>query len=171
MAEDHNQLMSNILPPHLFTPPLAAMEGLQFRQVTPTDFQSLHETCYADKRAALFWNHFEQMMVWQGNGRACWLLIEHDGNLVGSGELILYPHGTELANLFVIPPYRSRGIGTAMIIILSRIARHWELTDLEIGVACQNERALALYRRLGFTDDREVKLPEGGTAVILHKTL
>ena len=163
--------MSDMIPSHLFAPPLAAMDGLQFRLVQTADFRPLQETCYADRRAALFLDHFEQMMVWQGNGRACWLFIEHNGRLVGSGELIIYPHGAELANLFVVPQYRGRGIGTAMIIVLSRIARHWQLTGLEIGVECQNERALALYRRLGFVDDREVKLPGGETAVILHKTL
>ncbi len=163
--------MTTPIPPHLFAPPLAAMAGLQFRLAELADFRPLHETCYADKRAPWFWDHFEQMMVWQGNGRACWLLIEHNGRLVGSGELIIYPHGAELANLFVVPPYRRRGIGTALIIVLSRIARHWQLADLEIGVENQNERALALYRRLGFTADREIRLPGGGTAVVLHKTL
>jgi len=159
------------LPPHLLQPPLAAPADLRFRLVGQDDYDVLYAMSYAHKGAGKFWHHFEQLLEWQENGRAAWLIAERNNRVIGSGELIIYPHGAELANLFIVPQHRGRGVGTALIIVLSRIARHMEQAGLEIGVAEDNVRAAALYRRLGFVDDRKIKLITGETAVILYKTL
>ena len=159
------------IPDNLLAPPLAAMKELEFRLVQRGDIRELQETCYGNQRPARFWDHSEQMIVWQENGRACWLLIKHRDRLVGSGELLIYPHTAELANLFVIPAYRRRGIGTALIIILCRIARHLDITGLDLSVGEQNHLAQKLYRRLGFANWKKNELPGGETAVIMHKNL
>lgn len=159
------------VPNYLLEPTLAAPTGLTFRLVQQDDYDALFETCYAHKTAVSFWHHFAQLLDWQEDGRTAWLIAERNQRLIGSGELIAYPHGAELANLFVIAPHRRRGVGTALIIVLLRIARHWGETAVELGVTPENGEALDLYHRLGFVEDRTVKLPGGETAVILRKTL
>jgi ribosomal protein S18 acetylase RimI-like enzyme len=70
------------------------------------------------------------------------------------------PRG-EISNLIVHPEWRSKGIGTTIIRRLIGAARENELTEVEIGVAESNPRAMALYRRLGFRDDRRLTLDIG----------
>jgi RimJ/RimL family protein N-acetyltransferase len=47
------------------------------------------------------------------------------------------------------------------------IAADVNIGDIEIGVLQQNERALALYQRLGFVHDRELTMPGKPPAYIL----
>ncbi len=111
-------------------------------------------------------------MGWQRNGRCYWLVVCHEAEqIVGSGQLVIYPHGSELANLFVVPARRDEGIGTALIDVLTAIACHLNLTSLEIGVSVNNGRALHLYQRLGFTIDRQIDLPCQPSSFTLHKDL
>lgn len=89
---------------------------------------------------------------------------------MGSAKLIAYVHRVEIADLVVDTPYRDRGIGTALIAILVQIAAHAGFSSVEIGVMAANERALALYKRLGFRVKGELALPGEARALILHKT-
>ena len=112
------------------------------------------------------------MLDWQASDRCCWLIVsDKAGKFVGSGQLVLYPHGNELANLIVVPTRQNEGIGTAMIAVLTAVAHHLDLASLEIGVDVSNGRALALYERLGFTIDRRLNLPNQEPAIILYKAL
>lgn len=43
-----------------------------------------------------------------------------------------------------------RGIGTAMLRALTELAKEAGYEQMELEVACNNERAIALYRRFGF---------------------
>jgi ribosomal protein S18 acetylase RimI-like enzyme len=67
----------------------------------------------------------------------------------------------------VSPLWRSQGLGTALITHMLGIAADLNFTEVEIGVLQQNERALALYRRLGFVHDRELALPGKPPAYVL----
>ena len=57
--------------------------------------------------------------------------------------------------------WRSHGIGSAIIGALIDIARQWPIPQVEIGAALSNPRALALYRKLGFRDQRTLNLDLG----------
>lgn len=164
--------MTQLLPSQLFTPPEGAPPGLSFRIVGGSDLRPLHTTCYPDKVFSQFRTHFAKMLDWQANGRCCWLVVCDDtGQIVGSGQLVLYPHGNELANLVVVSTRQNEGIGAAMIAVLTAVAHHLNLTSLEIGVDVSNGRALNLYQRLGFTIDRQLNLPNQEPALILYKAL
>lgn len=164
--------MNQFLPGHLLTPPPDAPPGLALRVAVEDDLRPLHTTCYADKSLLQFRSHFAQMLEWQENGRCCWLIVEDEsGQIIGSGQLVLYPHGNELANLVVIPARQNEGIGTALIGVLTAVAHHLGLDSLEIGVDVSNGRALRLYQRLGFTVDRRLNLPNQEPALILYKAL
>jgi ribosomal protein S18 acetylase RimI-like enzyme len=62
-------------------------------------------------------------------------------------------------------------MGTVLIGVLARIAQASGVSFLEIAVTEENKRALALYRRLGFTPLRELALCDGRSALLLAKAL
>lgn len=136
--------------------------------VTVADKRPLFTQFYPHKQEFRRW--FDEMMEWQENGRCFWLVQWCNGDLIANGQLLIYPHGAEFANLAVAPAWQGQGVGTALIAALEAIARENGLAEVEIGVNVENGRALALYERLGFVEDRRIVLL-GETAVILYKTL
>lgn len=149
-----------------------ALVHVRFRTAVEGDLRPLHTACYPDKPLAQFRAHFEKMLDWQAKDRCCWLVASDEaGQIVGSGQLVLYPHGNELANLVVVPARQNEGIGTALIEALTAVACHLGLDSLEIGVDVGNGRALRLYQRLGFAVDRQLNLPNQEPALILYKAL
>ena len=90
------------------------------------------------------------------------------------GMLTLWPRTAEISDLIVTPSYRGQGIGSQIITYLTEAACRLQVQILEIGVALSNPRALALYRRLGFTDHHTVNLDLGcglETVLYLYKML
>ncbi len=165
-------MLTSDLPSHLFSSPENSPNDIRFRLALAADFQALHDACYPEKSRLKFRSHFTHLLDWQENGRCYWLIgTDKTKQIIASGQLVLYPHGAELANLSVIPDRRNEGIGAALIEILTAVARHINLPGLEIGVAASNGRALALYQRLGFTEDRRLQFPNAEPAVILYKAL
>ena len=157
---------------HIFPSGYNNAPGCHFRWATPADFKLLHAACYPEKSWAQFRQHFYDLLDWQEHGRCYWLVAEDNaGQIVASGQLILYPHGAELANLAVILARRGEGIGSAVIEALMAVARRLNLDSLEIGVTADNDHALALYQRLGFIEDRRLETAHDEPAIILHKTL
>jgi ribosomal protein S18 acetylase RimI-like enzyme len=168
------------LPPELFKPPASLPPGVRFRLAQPDDLPELQLRCFPDQEARRLAAQFRRMLQRQRHGRGYHLLaVMADpatirSRLVGSGQLLLHPHSAELAELAVTAAYRGLGIGTALITILTRIARHLALPALEIGVAVTNSRALTLYHRLGFVEDRRLEMPfaqAAEPAIILVKEL
>ncbi len=160
------------LPGHLLTPPDGVLTDIRFRQAIMADCLPLHTACFPEKPFIQFRSGFHHLLEWQKNGRCFWLIgTDETDRIIASGQLVLYPHGAELANLAVIPARRGEGIGTTMIGMLIAVACHLQLPSLEISVAVSNTRVLALYQRLGFTEDRRLQLPNDESAIILHKGL
>jgi len=159
------------LPPELFTPPSAVPPYIAFRLAQEADRRPLHATCYAEQTAFQFQDLFNHVLRLQAQGRCFWLVITAYDRLIGNGQLVIYPTGAECANLFMVPEYRGQGIGTALVGVLTAVARHQHVTDLEIGVTTDNPRALALYQRLGFQEDRRLHLPNSKPSIILHKEI
>lgn len=161
------------LPRRLLLPPENISTSLSFRTARPDDLSPLYHTCYPHYALPYFAAGFERILREQTAGRCVQLVVEAAGQgIVGSGQLVRYT-GTraEIADLAVAATCRGQGVGTALIQVLTRIAREAGITRLEIGVTEDNSRALALYRRLGFVSLREVELPDGGLAVFLVKEL
>jgi ribosomal protein S18 acetylase RimI-like enzyme len=81
--------------------------------------------------------------------------------LVACGTLALWPHAAEIAELQVVPEWRGRGIGTALVAALEAEARRLQAARVELGVAAANLRARALYARLGYADAQTVAIDLG----------
>ncbi len=56
-----------------------------------------------------------------------------------------------IEELCVSENLRGRGIGRSMMEEIHTLAKEWGCTDLQLGVQPENEVALALYRKCGFT--------------------
>jgi ribosomal protein S18 acetylase RimI-like enzyme len=95
------------------------------------------------------------------------VVVVKDG-VIGYGQLALWPRSGEISDLVVCAACRGQGIGTALIQYLMRVAREMQASTVEIGAALDNERALALYRRLGFRDERMIRLHLGGSEVAVQ---
>lgn len=158
-------------------PSQTLLSTLSFRLAEWDDQHALHSLCYPERPFPEFRALFQRLLQWQDQGRAYWVVAnratagQSSEQIVGSGQLVLYPHGAELANLVVAGSYRSQGIGTALIAVLLAIARDVGLAGVEMGVESDNQRALALYRRLGFEPERRRQLPDGRAVIILYKAL
>jgi ribosomal protein S18 acetylase RimI-like enzyme len=159
------------LPDHLFVPPGSVPAGLVLRLVTAADLPQLYRALYADQPYTQFQMRFQRLLARQQNQGCFWMVAELQSALVGNGQLLLYPSGAELANLRVVEAFQNQNIGTAMIQVLTEIAIYIGLDSLEIGVAEDNQRALALYVSLGFAADRRLDLAGREPAIILRKTL
>jgi ribosomal protein S18 acetylase RimI-like enzyme len=159
-----------------FLPPPPTIQstkaGPGFRLARVEDQAALYALSGGSLTPYQFRQHLAQLLKWQTQQRCCWLVVQaDDGSLVGSGQLICYPHVAELANLSVVPAWRGQGWGSKLIGVLTAVARHWQLPYLEIVVDAENGRALALYQRLDFVEERRLFLPDGRTAIILGKEI
>jgi ribosomal protein S18 acetylase RimI-like enzyme len=94
----------------------------------------------------------------RGTGAA---VIAQNGDIIGYGQLTLWPRCAEISDLIVEKQYRSQGYGTAIIQFLMQYAIALRANCVEIGAAESNPRAVSLYRRLGFVDHRTIQMNLG----------
>ncbi|MEO0562568.1 MAG: GNAT family N-acetyltransferase [Chloroflexota bacterium] len=90
------------------------------------------------------------------------VVLDAQGAPIGFGQLTLWPRCAEISDLVITSDYRSLGYGTALIQHLVAQATHLGAGCVEIGAAEANTRAVDLYRRLGFVDDRTLQMHLGG---------
>ena len=164
------------LPSELLRPATAVPSHISFRLVQEGDRRPLQATSYPDYTISQFTDLFNHLLRRQEQDRCFWIVITANEDIIGNGQLIIYSSSAkdpiaEFANLFVVPDYRGHGIGTALIGVLTAVARHQHITNLEICVTIDNPRALALYQRLGFQEDRRLQLPNSKPSIILHKVI
>jgi GNAT superfamily N-acetyltransferase len=95
-------------------------------------------------------------------GAGCFLVVRRRGVPIGCGALralrddeSVRELGTgvgELKRMYVAPDARGEGIGRALVARLEAEARTLGLTRLVLETGTRQLAALALYRRVGFTD-------------------
>jgi RimJ/RimL family protein N-acetyltransferase len=86
-----------------------------------------------------------------------WLVAEVDGRVVGGanfqrGRWAKNAHTADLG-MGLIPEMRGRGIGEAMLREGIEWARSIGIRKLKLGVFASNERAIGLYRKMGFGEE------------------
>jgi ribosomal protein S18 acetylase RimI-like enzyme len=138
-----------------------------FRPATPADCQPIYENCQPPHTFAIFQRGFQNAIK---NYGIYPIVGELNGQIVASGQLVRLIGYAEIADLIVAPQHRGQGIGTAMVNVLMQMASHLGMERVEIGVNAGNSPALALYLRLGFVEDRRLKVPhQPHPAIILSK--
>ena len=90
----------------------------------------------------------------QGNPHVVAVL---DGHVIGWCDIVpigrpVYAHGGVLG-MGIVAEHRGRGIGEALMRAALGRAKARGLTRVELTVRSDNERAIALYRKLGFADE------------------
>lgn len=87
-------------------------------------------------------------------------VVRRNGTVIGYARLGMreteYPGLVKrkillVQELCVSEEMRGQGIGTEMMEDVQALAKEWGCTDLQLGVQPENEAALALYRKCGFT--------------------
>jgi ribosomal protein S18 acetylase RimI-like enzyme len=133
----------------------------QLRPLALTDADALRTTCWIGAPLDVIEEMLKRVIEMMEQGRALGLVATVNDCAIGYGQLTRWPRVAEISDLTITENLRNRGIGTAMIHHLIGQARAWGMPAVEIGSAVTNTGALALYRRLGFAEDRRVELNLG----------
>lgn len=131
------------------------------RRATPQDASDLQRSCWQQWETDIIAEMLDRVEKFAAKGRGYAAVSVCDGQVIGYGQLLSWAKVVEISDLIVAPAYRNQGIGTALIHHLIGVAQGWGKTHIEIGAALRNTQALALYRRLGFGEDRLLHLELG----------
>ena len=145
--------------PLALQPPAIACE---IRPVQWADVDTLRDRCWPERSFAQVQRLVSRALRLEQHNYGLGLVVVEPGGLIGYGQFTHWPRAAEISDLIVAGERRSQGLGTALIQTLVHRARAHAVTRVEIGVALDNPRALALYRRLGFSDQRTVYLDLNG---------
>ncbi|MBN1123329.1 MAG: GNAT family N-acetyltransferase [Anaerolineae bacterium] len=131
---------------------------LTIRTAALADAELLHRTCWLELTLEFVELRLKDVLRRNARGLAWGVVVEIGGEPVAYGQLDRWGERGEICNLVVAEAYRGHGIGTALIDHFTEIAAGNGIRLLEIGAAASNPRALELYKRLGFVEDRRVRL-------------
>ncbi len=144
----------------------------QLRPVLPRDAADLQSTCWPDRSLEAIKDLLQRVDGISRRNRGCGVVAYNDRGILGYGQLTVWPRTTEISDLIVTPESRNNGIGSAIIHYLLDKVRTLPVSQVEIGVALSNPRALALYQRLGFKQDRVINLDLGqGVEPVMYLTM
>ena len=141
----------------------AAGLGLTLRPITAADapfVAALYASTRAEEVARFGWPAGQQraFLVQQHEaqeryfrtryGEAAWLIVEREGGAVGRLYLSESGHALHVIDITLLPAVRGRGFGGALLAdLLAAAAGTGRTVSMQVE---RNNRALRLYRRLGF---------------------
>jgi RimJ/RimL family protein N-acetyltransferase len=95
-------------------------------------------------------------------------VAEHDGEIIGWCDIVRATYEAEKhcgsLGMGIIPRWRERGIGRQLIGAALEAASAAEISRVELTVNADNERAVRLYKSVGFVEEgrkRSARLLEG----------
>ena len=137
------------------------IDKLTFSPLRDTDVPALQESCWPTSSLSTIEERIIEFVKAQTRKRTWPRVVRCIDEVIGFGQLLHWGQGYEIADLMITPTWRGKGVGTALIKEFLRIAYAQDADIVEIGVAHNNPRALALYQRLGFEPYREIQLNLG----------
>lgn len=143
--------------------------GIGLRPATAADSEfcfSLHRAAMGEYVAAVWgWEEQTQREYHdRGFDPGSWQIVTADGADIGMLHVDGRPAEMYLARIEILPGWQGRGIGTALIrALIDQAGQHGQ--DLVLDVLAVNDRARALYRRLGMT---EQAVHSGGTKITMR---
>ena len=143
------------------------------RAVHLSDVSLFHECLWQDRTVEAITTFIRRVLKFQEQGRGMGIVVMDTTTLpdtiIAYGQVTQWVKCAEISDLLVHPAYRGQGFGTAMIQYLTHHSLAMKTNCVELGVAMSNQRALALYRRLGFKDSYTLQLDLGqGTEPVLY---
>jgi predicted GNAT family N-acyltransferase len=98
--------------------------------------------------------HVPSALEWDGSDASCAHVVaeDRDGAPIGTGRLL---PGGHIGRMAVLPNWRRRGVGSALLIELVRWATEQGLTEVVLNA---QTHALGFYQRHGFSAEGEVFL-------------
>ena len=133
----------------------------QLRRSLPRDAAELQAACWPEWSLDSVRELLVRAEGIASQGRGLGVVACKGHHILGYGQLTRWPRAAEISDLIVTPAYRGNGVGTAIIVYLIDQARAWHIPGVEIGAALANPRAMSLYERLGFVEDRIIDLDLG----------
>lgn len=136
-------------------------QPIHVRSVTLEDAAKLQAACYPYSSVDAVRELIQRALDLSKRGRGVGMVAVSEGNILGYGQLTLWPRAAEISDMIVTEALRSKGIGSTIIQTLLEKCRLLHIAKVEIGAALSNPRAITLYRRIGFRDDRIIDLDLG----------
>jgi ribosomal protein S18 acetylase RimI-like enzyme len=141
---------------------LAPDSQISVRPVRLTDVDSLHAGCWPNRSFTVVYELISRAVRSAAEGRGLGIVIPGEkNNIIGYGQVLMWPSCAEISDLVVHESCRGRGYGTAIIQTLIQKALALGADEVEIGAALDNPRAADLYRRLGFEDSHTILINLG----------
>jgi ribosomal protein S18 acetylase RimI-like enzyme len=135
--------------------------ALTVRTVRLSDTDRLAADCWPRRGYSTVFNLVQNIHRAAKDGRGQGLVIPgQGGHLIGYGQVMLWPTVAEISDLAVTDSHQGRGYGTGLIQHLVRAAHRLGADTVEIGVAESNQRARALYQRLGFAESHSIRIKD-----------
>jgi ribosomal protein S18 acetylase RimI-like enzyme len=134
---------------------------VRVRPVRLSDTDRLTIDCWPGRSYGTIFNLVQNITRAVKDGRGQGLVIPGDaGQLIGYGQVMLWPTVAEISDLAVTARQQGQGYGTALIQHLVRAAGRLGADTVEIGVADGNDRARLLYERLGFAESHSLRVKD-----------
>ncbi|MGY3717485.1 GNAT family N-acetyltransferase [Sutcliffiella cohnii] len=141
-----------------------AYMGLQFKEATEAEIEEIYELAGVNRKEAT--NHDsednKQKMIeayeHSAKYNAYFLCLMDDDTLLGWIQIdkaIEYLTGEEIGwinDLYVKMPYRGNGYSKLLIEEALKEFRNLGYSDVRLNVYAHNEKAMALYEKMGFKD-------------------
>lgn len=142
------------------------------RPATPADADAI----VAIERAsfAIPWSEASIRRDLADNPAARVLVAEQDGRVVGYVGLWRVLDEGQVNDVAVLPEFRRRGVGRALVRGMARNARDEGMVRLSLEVRSRNDAAIALYEAEGFVREGLRKgyyADDGDDAVLMGRTL
>jgi ribosomal protein S18 acetylase RimI-like enzyme len=137
------------------------MSELWLRYVRCDDAPALQHSCWTTSSLSSIEGYLNRLLIRQERGHTWAMVAVMDGEVIGFGQLGRWGRRCEISDLIVAEAYRGNGVGTTIIHRLLEIACQQGITEVEIGAAVSNPRALTLYKSLGFCEIRQVMMDLG----------
>lgn len=122
---------------------------MNVRRMNPGDLEKaaeLEEICFSDP-----WT-YEMLSESFENTLYRFFVYEQDGQVTGYAGMFKALDEGNIANIAVFPEYRRQGIGEALLAALIDEGRKEGLSRMFLEVRETNYPAVALYKKLGFTE-------------------
>jgi len=85
-------------------------------------------------------------LEWDGYDQSCWHVLAQttDGEAIGTGRMLYDGH---IGRMAVLPEFRNKGVGSALLTALLNIARHQSIHEVFLHAQTS---AIAFYQKHGF---------------------